>query len=102
MNRDPQLDAGLELPHMQHSIANVLAAHAYYVRTPLAGIQQKGERQSCARPNRVPFLELCDLVLGPAMKAIRFDAYRFHVTSWIIGAQTYFDGMLHHRAQYLP
>src|SRR6516165_5988585 len=45
MHRDCQLRAGLLLPDVQHTIAEMLAAHAHHVRAPLAGVKQQRERE---------------------------------------------------------
>ena len=35
---------------MQHAVAEMLRPHAHNVRSPMAGIEQTGERQACERP----------------------------------------------------
>ena len=37
----------------------------------LAGVEQQREREAWLAANRVMRLELCDLVIGPAVKALR-------------------------------
>ena len=44
-------------------------------------------------------LELSDLVISPAMVAVGLNAYRPHLPSRVIGAQSDVDRVLHHNAE---
>src|SRR5262249_59703923 len=71
MHRYCQLRAGLLLPDVQHTIADMLAAHAHHVRAPLAGVEQQREREARARADGMPLLKLGDFGICPAMEAVR-------------------------------
>src|SRR5262249_28682845 len=96
-----QLDAGLELPNLQKSVADVLATHPHHVGSSLPGVEQWGERQARPRPDGVSGLELRDLVIAPAMEPIRLNADWFHVACRMVGAQADLDGVLYHGAKHL-
>jgi len=86
VNRNREFDARFLLTEMQHAVPNMLRSHPHDVRSPLAGVEQKGERQACETPYRVTFLEFRDLVVVPAMVTVRFDADCPHVARRIVGA----------------
>src|SRR5258708_6402683 len=71
MHRDCQLRAGLLLPDVQYTIADMLAAHAHHVGAPLAGVKQQREREPRAGAGGMPVLKLGEFGSCPAMEAVR-------------------------------
>src|SRR6266487_7137340 len=102
MNRDRQLRSSLFLADSQNAAADMLPSHAHDIGASLPSIEQKRERQSRARPNRVMVLEPGNLFVGSAMEAVRFRAECAHILGRIVSPKSYLDSVFHHGSQHLP
>src|SRR5262245_32714319 len=85
VHRDCQLGAGLLLPNIKYAVANMLPTHSHHVRPPLSGTEQQGERKAGARSNWMLSLELRDLIIGPAVIAVRVGSDRLYVAGRVVG-----------------
>src|SRR5262245_36931739 len=99
MHRDRQLGAGLDLPHRQDAVADMLAAHADYVGSALAGIEQERKSESGLAADRMPLLELGNFGIGPAVKSVRVHPDAFNVTGRIVFPHVLLDSMPHQDTQ---
>src|SRR5262249_14462449 len=99
MHRNYQLGAGLFLFDVEGTVSDVLHAHTDHVAPPLPGIEQEGQHQSSASAYRMVPLELCDLVISPAMVAFSPSSDCPHLAGGIVGTQADLNGVPHHNPQ---
>ena len=85
MQRNEQLDASLLLFDVKGTVADVLRPHTDHIAPPLAGIEEKAQRQPRTGAYWVVPLELGDLTVRPAMVALGPDANGPHLTGRIVG-----------------
>src|SRR5262249_6029840 len=80
---------------MEHAVRQMLPTHSNDITAPLRCVEQKGQRQSCARANWMRVFEGCNIVLGPSAETSRFRFLAFGTRRRIGGNDSRRDTVPH-------
>src|SRR5262245_6048506 len=83
MHRDRQCRSGLLLFHMQHAVANVLAAHLDDIAAALRREEQQRESEPRLAADRMRGLKGGDFCFGPGMVTVSLWVRQLDVPRWI-------------------